>query len=67
MGVPQHSAARQSDALDPARPSFDTATITLHWISLLLVLAMVGTGLLYGRMENRAGHPPCSGPTDRWA
>ena len=53
MGVPKHSAARQSDPLEPARPSFDTVTITLHWISLLLVLAMTGTGLLYGRMENR--------------
>ena len=57
MGVPKHSAVRQSDALEPARPSFDTATITLHWISLLLVLAMIGTGLLYGRMENRPGAP----------
>jgi cytochrome b561 len=58
VGVPKHCAARQSDALEPARPSFDTVTITLHWISLLLVLAMVGTGLLYGRMENRPGAPP---------
>jgi cytochrome b561 len=57
VGVPQHAAARQSDALELARPSFDTATITLHWISLLFVLAMVGTGLLYGRMENRPEAP----------
>ena len=57
MGVPKHSAAQQSDALELARPSFDTATITLHWISLLLVLAMMGTGLLYGRMENRPWAP----------
>ena len=57
MGVPKHSAARQSDALELARPSFDTATITLHWISLLLVLAMTGSGLLYGRMENRPWAP----------
>jgi len=53
VGVPKHSAVRQSDDLEPARPSFDTVTVTLHWISLLLVLAMTGTGLLYGRMENR--------------
>jgi cytochrome b561 len=58
VGVPKHSAARQSDVLELARPSFDTVTITLHWISLLLVLAMMGTGLLYGRMENRPWAPP---------
>ena len=52
MGVPKHSAVRQSDDLEPARPSFDTVTITMHWISLLLVLTVTGTGLLYGRMEN---------------
>jgi superoxide oxidase len=58
VGVPKHAAAQQSDTLELARPSFDTATITLHWISLLLVLAMMGTGLLYGRMENRPWAPP---------
>jgi cytochrome b561 len=58
VGVPKHSAVQQSDALELARPSFDTATITLHWISVLLVLAMMGTGLLYGRMENRPWAPP---------
>jgi cytochrome b561 len=58
VGVPKNSAAQQSDALALARPSFDTGTITLHWISLLLVLAMMGTGLLYGRMENRPWAPP---------
>lgn len=58
VGFPEHSAARQSDVVEPARPSFDTVTITLHWISLLLVLAMMGTGLLYGRMENRPWAPP---------
>ena len=57
MGGPKHSAARQSDDLELARPSFDTVTITLHWISLLLVLTMIGTGLLYGRMEDRPGAP----------
>ena len=58
MGFTEHSAARQSDVLELARPSFDTATITLHWISLLLVLAMIGTGLLYGRMEHQPWAPP---------
>ena len=58
MGVPEHSAARRPNVLEPARPSFDTVTITLHWISLLLVLAMVSTGLLYGQMENRPSAPP---------
>ena len=55
---PEYSAARQSDVLELSRPSFDTVTITLHWISLLLVLVMMGTGLLYGRMENRPWAPP---------
>lgn len=58
MEFPKHSAARASDTLELPRPSFDTVTITLHWISLLLVLAMMGTGLLYGRMENRPWAPP---------
>ena len=58
MGFPEHPVARQTDVLEPARPSFDTVTITMHWISLLLVLAMVGTGLLYGRMEHRPWAPP---------
>ena len=46
MGFPENSAARQPNVLELARPSFDTVTITLHWISLLLVLAMMSTGLL---------------------
>ena len=53
-GVPEHSAARRPNVLEPARPSFDTVTITLHWISLLLVLAMMGTGLPYGPMGRSA-------------
>ncbi|MDB6043515.1 MAG: cytochrome [Gammaproteobacteria bacterium] len=56
-GFPEHSAVRQSDVLELARPPFDTLTITLHWMTLLLVLAMVGTGLLYGRMEDRPWAP----------
>jgi cytochrome b561 len=55
---PEHSAVRQSDILEPSRPSFDTVTITVHWISLLLVLAMIGTGLLYGLVEDRPWAPP---------
>jgi superoxide oxidase len=57
VGVPEHYAALQSDVLEPARPPFDTVTITLHWITLLLVLAMMGTGLLYGRMEDQSWAP----------
>jgi superoxide oxidase len=55
---PERTAARQSDIPEPSRPSFDTVTITVHWISLLLVLAMIGTGLLYGLVENRPWAPP---------
>jgi superoxide oxidase len=55
--TPEHSAVRPSGVLAPQRPPFDTATITLHWITLLLVLAMVGTGLLYGPMEERPWAP----------
>ena len=62
LGFPEYSAARQSDILVRARPRFDTGTITLHWITLLLVLAMIGTGLLYGQM---AGRP--AAPTLLWA
>jgi superoxide oxidase len=58
VGFPEHSAARQSDVLALTRPRFDTVTITLHWITLLLVLAMIGTGLLYGPMEDRPWAPP---------
>jgi cytochrome b561 len=46
-----------SDVPEPARQPFDTVTITLHWITLLLVLAMLGTGLLYGRMEHQSRAP----------
>jgi superoxide oxidase len=52
-GTPEHSTARPCYAPEPARPPFDTITIALHWITLLLVLAMVGTGLLYGQAEER--------------
>ena len=56
-GSPEHSAARQSQVLEQARPAFDTVTITLHWITLLLVLSLVGTGLLSGQMEDRPWAP----------
>jgi cytochrome b561 len=57
MVLLEHSAVRQSDILEPSRPSFDTVTITVHWISLLLVLAMIGTGLQYGLIESRPWAP----------
>jgi cytochrome b561 len=37
-----------------ARPPFDTLTITLHWTTLLIVLTLFGSGLLYGQMEERS-------------
>jgi superoxide oxidase len=57
VDFPEYSAARQSGVLAQARPRFDTVTITLHWITLLLVLAMIGTGLLYGQMDERPWAP----------
>jgi cytochrome b561 len=55
--APEHSAVRSSGVRAPQRLPFDQVTITLHWITLLLVLAMVGTGLLYGPMEERPWAP----------
>lgn len=40
------------------RPPFDTLTITLHWTTLLIVLTLFGSGLLYGHVEERAWAPP---------
>ena len=57
MGFQEASVAPRGGIPVVARPSFDTVTITVHWISLLLVLAMIGTGLLYGRIETRPGAP----------
>jgi superoxide oxidase len=37
-----------------ARPPFDTLTITLHWTTLLIVLTLFGSALLYVRVEE---HP----------
>ena len=36
-----------------ARPPFDTVTITLHWTTVLIVLTLFGSGLLYGQVEER--------------
>jgi len=41
-----------------ARPPFDTLTITLHWATLLIVLTLFGSGLLYGEVEARSWAPP---------
>src|SRR5579864_7045445 len=40
-----------------ARPPFDTLTITLHWITVLIVLTLLGSGLLYGQVEERSWAP----------
>jgi superoxide oxidase len=41
-----------------ARPPFDSLTITLHWTTLLIVLSLFGSGLLYGQVEERSWAPP---------
>lgn len=40
-----------------ARPPFDTLTITMHWITLLVVLTLFGSGVLYGQVEERSWAP----------
>jgi superoxide oxidase len=48
------------DVAPPARPRppFDTLTITLHWTTVLIVLTLFGSGLLYGQVEERSWAPP---------
>jgi len=41
-----------------ARPPFDTLTITVHWTTLLIVLTLFGSALLYGQVEERSWAPP---------
>jgi cytochrome b561 len=41
-----------------ARLPFDTLTITLHWTTLLIVLTLFGSALLYGQVEERSWAPP---------
>jgi len=41
-----------------ARPPFDTLTITLHWTTLLIVLTLFGSGVMYGQVEERSWAPP---------
>jgi len=41
-----------------ARPPFDALTITLHWTTLLIVLTLFGSALLYGQVEERSWAPP---------
>lgn len=36
------------------RPPFDALTITLHWITLLIVAALLGSGLLHAVVEGRS-------------
>ena len=40
------------------RPPFDALTITLHWITVLIVLALLGSGLLHGAVEGRSWASP---------
>jgi cytochrome b561 len=48
------------DVATPARARlpFDTLTIVLHWTTLLIVLSLFGSGLLYGQVEERSWAPP---------
>src|ERR1700751_5666009 len=48
------------DVAPPARPRppFDAFTITLHWTTVLIVLTLFGSGLLYGQVEERSRAPP---------
>ena len=41
-----------------ARPPFDTLTITFHWTTVLIVLTLFGSGLLYSQVEERSWAPP---------
>jgi cytochrome b561 len=47
------------DVAPPARARlpFDTLTITLHWTTMLIVLILFGSGLLYGQVEERSWAP----------
>jgi len=36
------------------RPPFDKLTITLHWTTLLFVLALLSSGLLHGQVEGKS-------------
>jgi cytochrome b561 len=47
------SAATSPGTRELRRPPFDMLTITLHWVTALLVLAQLGSGLLYGQVEER--------------
>ena len=42
----------------PPRPPFDTLTITLHWTTVLIVLTLLGSALLYGQVEERSWAAP---------
>jgi len=56
-GTWEHSATQPANAPEPARPPFDRTTVTLHWLSVLLVLSIVGTGLLYVEVQERSWAP----------
>ena len=51
--TPHGLIQQPSCALKRARLPFDALTITLHWITLLFVLALLGSGLLYAQVEER--------------
>jgi len=40
------------------RPPFDKLTITLHWTTLLFVLALLSSGLLHGQVEGKSWAAP---------
>jgi superoxide oxidase len=43
------------------RPPFDNITITLHWITLLFVLLLLGSGLLHDQVEGKSWAAPLLG------
>jgi superoxide oxidase len=55
--IQEHSAAGPSEVQGPARRQFDSVTVMAHWITLLLVLVLVATGLMHGQLEDRPWAP----------
>jgi superoxide oxidase len=53
LDTPQGLRRQPSCAPKPARLPFDVFTIALHWTTLLFVLALLGSGLLYAQVEER--------------
>jgi hypothetical protein len=46
-------SASADTAPQSVRPPFDTFTITLHWITVLMVLALLVSGVLHAQLEEK--------------